>query len=340
MDSFRDLSQRVRTHLCYAHVFGDALTEEQLVARCAPADPEGVRRELQLLQATASVARDGEYWLLYGATVAGFAKTRKARERAAQRVLEDHRRLIGFLKCLGVVRMLAVSGSVGWRNCVARAGKPADLDLFIITAPAGVHIVRFMLRLRQFVGWLLSRFGLVKSWTSVCANYMTDVDFLDITNPSFYTASDTLHVQVLKGEGVYRRFLHANRWIERYYPIVAPAPEPPIHMGRSRIRAALNIVCFSTMAGYSCSKARLSGRSFTYSWEFRFDRANCLKRTASSGGGYQPVVARRFRDVYTRHFGSDSTLFAFLFPGTTETGVYANGGFAEPVDASVLGYDE
>jgi hypothetical protein len=340
VDSFSDLSQRLRTHICYAHVFGDALREEQLVARCAPGDPQGVRRALALLEGSNRVAKDGEYWFSSGAMIADFALVRPPRERAALRVLEDQRGLIDFLKRLGMVRMLAVSGSVGWKNHVDRAGKPADLDLFIITAPSGVHIVRFILRVREGFRWLLTRFGRAGGWASVCANYVTEIDFLDITNPSFYTASDAINVQVLKGEDVYRRFLHANRWIERYYPIPAAVRAAPPHEGGSAVRAALNVVCFVTMAAYSWMKTRLTGRSFGYSFGFRFDRANSLRRSAPGGGGYQPAVARRFREIHTRSFGSEPALFAFLFPDTTDKGVYANGGYAEPPASPVLGYDE
>ena len=341
MDSFSDLTQRLRTQICYAHIFGDALTEEQLVARCAPADPEGLRRELELLEASESVEREGEYWFLSGGVVAGFASAKQIRERAAQRVLEDERILIGFLKRLRIVRMLAVSGSVGWKNHVDHVGKPADLDLFVIAAPSGVHIVRFILRVRESLRGLLSRMGWGRRRASVCPNYLTEIGFLEITNQSFYTASDALNVQVLKGEDIYRRFLVANRWIERYYPVaLTTRSEAPLDEGRSTARSALNIVCFATMAAYAWTKARLAGRPFTYSLGFRFDRTNSLRRSAVAGGGYQPTVARRFHEIYERHFGPDSTLHAFLFPGTTDTGVYANGEYAEPTLSTHLGYDE
>jgi hypothetical protein len=339
VNSFSDLSQRVRTHVCYAHVFGDALTEEQLVARCAPADPEAVRAELRRMEKEQSLTRDGDYWFLSGSAVAGFASIRRPREHAALRVLEDQRRLIDFLKRLGIVRMLAVSGSVGWRNHVEQQGRPADLDLFVITAPSSVHIVRFLLRVRESVRWLLSRFGRDRGWASVCANYVTEIEFLDVTNPSFYTASDAINVQVLKGEDVYNRFLGANQWIERYYPIPTVAPEPRSSRAHP-LRSALNVVCFVTMGAYSWAKARLTGIPFGYSFSFRFDRPNSLKRSAPHGGGYQPIVAKRFRDIHTRSFGPDASLFAFLFPGTTDAGVYTNGGYAEPRTSPTLGYDE
>ena len=341
MDSFIDLTQRLRTHVCYAHVFRDALTEEQLVARCAPADPEGVSRELGLLESSKSLERDGEYWFLSGAVVPGFASVKQVRELAAQRVLEDQRMLIGLLSRLRMVRMLAASGSVGWKNHADQVGRPADLDLFVITAPSGVHIVRFIVRVRESVRWLLSRMGWKGNWARVCANYVTEIGFLDITNPSFYTASDALNVQVLKGEDVYRRFLAANPWIERYYPVAMATPaEAPARERRNLARATLNLVCFATMAAYAWTKARFTGRPFVYSFGFRFDRVNSLRRSAVAGGGYQPTVARRFNEIYARHFGSDSALHAFLFPGTTDTGVHADGEYAEPTVSTRLGYDE
>jgi hypothetical protein len=337
-----DLPQRLRTHICYAHVFGDALTEAQLVARCAPDDPRGVGRALELLESTKSIQRDGDYWFLSGGVVAEFALVKQLRERAALRVLEEQRVFLAFLQRLRVVRMLAVSGSVGWRNQVDRADRPADLDLFVITAPSGVHIVRFIVRVREGVRWLLSRVGWSRrSWARVCANYVTEIRFLDVTNPSFYTASDALNVQILKGEDTYRRFLGANRWIERYYPASMPThPEAAVDAGESVARAALNLVCFGVMAAYKWTKGLITGQPFDYCIGFRFDRTNSLVRSAAAGGGYQPTVARRFSEIHERHFGSDAALYAFLFPGTTHTGVFANGEYAEPPGSPRLGYDE
>jgi hypothetical protein len=341
VDSFRDLTESLRTHICYAHIFGDALTEEQLVARCAPSDPAGVGRGLELLASRGSVERAGEYWFLRGAAVEGFAAVKQRRQQAARRVLEDQRKLLGLLKSLSVVRMLAVSGSIGWRNHVDRVGKPADLDLFVITAPAGVHIVRFVVRVREGLRWLLSRLGMAKGWAVACANYVTEIGFLEITNPSFYTASDALNVQVQKGEDVYQQFLVVNRWIERYYPqVLQGRVDAPATERKNVARAALNLVCFGTMAAYAWTKSRLTGRPFTYSLAFRFDRTNSLSRCAAGGGGYQPVVARRFHEIHASHFGPDPSLSAFLFPGTTESGVYAHGAYAEAPASIELGYDE
>jgi hypothetical protein len=339
VDSFRDLTQRLRTHISYAHIFGDALTEQQLVARCAPGDPEGVRRGLELLASSRAVERAGEYWFLSGTVIPAFAPVKQDRERAAQRVLEDQRALLGFLKRLGIVRMLAASGSVGWKN--VHTGKRADLDLFVITDRSGVHIVRFVIRLREGLRWLLSRIGLGKSWAFVCANYVTEIGFLDVTNPSFYTASDALNVHVLKGQEVYRCFLAANRWIERYYPVSGEGPEQAPLAERGNIaRAMLNFACFGTMAAYAWTKSWFSDRPYGYSLAFRFDRTNSLRRSAAGGGGYQSTVARRFEEIHARHFGPDPSLSAFLFPGTTHSGVYVNGEYAEAPVRLELGYDE
>ena len=66
MESFPDLGQRVRTHLCYAHVFRDALTQSQLVARCDPANPDLVERELALLKTEGVIEQVGGYWFFHG----------------------------------------------------------------------------------------------------------------------------------------------------------------------------------------------------------------------------------------------------------------------------------
>ncbi len=325
MESFPDLGQRVRTHLCYAHVFRDALTQSQLVARCDPANPDLVERELTLLWTEGAIERVGGYWFLRGHGIPDWRTVKRTRERLTRDILESNRSILRLLTRLPVVRMLAVSGSLAHGHAVPNPKK--SLDLFVVTSPSGVHFVRLIVHVTRTINSLLAALRLTARRPPPCLTYTTENTFLEITNQSFYTASDALHVRVLKGEPEYQRFLAANSWITRYYPVDldAPVPSEDGEDGRHPGRRTLNLLCFTIIAALSWVRNRCAGRPFSYSLDFRFDRVNCLRRGACGGGGYQPQVARRFDEIYRHHFGADQQLWEFLFPGTTDTGVYVNG---------------
>ena len=342
MESFPDLGQRVRTHLCYAQVFQDALTQSELVARSDPANPNLVERELTLLSAKGAIERVGDYWFLRGHGVPDWSTVKRTSARQARDILDANRSLLGFLTRLPMVRMLAVSGSLA-RGHAPDPKKPPDLDLFVVTSTSGVHVVRFIVKATTTIHLLLAALRLTSKRPLPCLNYTTESTFLEITNHSFFTASDALHVRVLKGKPEYQRFLAANSWITRYYPAESDAPVPwengkdSRHLGHT----ALNLVCFAILAALSWVRNRGAGRPFPYSIDFRWDKKHCLRRgTGFSGGGYQPQVARRFCEIYRQHFGAEEQLWEFLFPGTTETGVHVYGVHAPSNNRRPLGYDE
>ena len=343
MESFPDLGQRVRTHLCYAQVFQDALTQSELVARCDPANPNLVERELTLLGAEGAIEWVGDYWFLRGHGVPDWSTVKRTREGLTRDVLDANRSLLGLLTRLPMVRMLAVSGSLARGHPVPNPKKPLDLDLFAVTSPSGVHVVRIIVKVSNTITGLLAALRLTSKRPLPCLNFTTESTFLEITNQSFFTASDALYVTVVKGKPEYQRFLAANSWITRYYPLELDAPLPSENGKDSRRlgHTALNLVCFAILAALSWVRNRSAGRPFPYAIEFRWDKKHCLRRgTGFSGGGFQPQVARRFCEIYRRHFGAEEQLWEFLFPGTTDTGVHVNGVHAPSNNRRPLGYDE
>lgn len=338
MDAFTSLAQRVRVQLCYAHIFGEAPSVTELIERCDPGDPAGVERELGALEAAGKLRRvDGTCRLagrhLEHASTNGRPTTSLTDARAQQR------EILGFLERSSLVSMLAVSGSLAGEEARPNGRRPADLDLFIITAPSSLHVIRFVLR-----GWgILQRLRTALGGSAriaLCPNYVTESHFLEVTNESLFTASDVLRVRVLKGEDEYRRFLAANAWIARYFPHRAPTTATPgEHRPAPLFRSLVNLCCFAALAACSGLKAALTGRQWPYALRFRFDRGVSLHRHAQAGGGYQPQVARRFEEIHDALFGEEHGLREFLFPGTTLTGVLWVGGHAEPPIRQLLGYD-
>ena len=299
------------------------------------------------MEASGEVERLEERWFLRGEAVSGLPELQRRAEESADRILEEHRLLLSLLKRLPAVRLLGISGSVAWRNHGRRNGKVPDLDLFVISSPGGVHVVRMLLRVWDGVERMLRRVGLVRPRATVCPSYLTDASFLEITNKSFYTASDAVTVRILKGGDQFSVFLAENAWIARYYPLEFSEPMVGPASAAGWVLKTANAGCFAVMAAASWVKmqfGRLRGGpppvGFQYSLRFRFDTNVSWKRSAPAGGGHQPEVARRFADLYARHFGLDEDLQAFLFPGTTATGVCVANSHARSTIVKPLGYHE
>lgn len=340
MRVFRDVAQRVRTHICYAQVFQDALTRTELVAWCCPDDPDDVDRELNRLEVEGKLERAGEYYFLRGCGIPNFGNIKQERQDLAQSIVDENHRMLRLLKRLPFVKLLAISGSIARDNAVDVSRKPVDLDLFMIAGPSSLQIIRFMLRGTEIVSRLLVCLRLVQKRTRLCPNYLTESSFVEITNESFFTATDTLNVKVLKGEDEYRRFLAVNCWIKRFYPVELRAPtEKDDREVAPFLRSVVNAVCFSALGAASLVKARLRRRTPVYSIRFRYDRTHSFRRCGQTGGGYQPQIAKQFDEIYHRHFEADAELQDFLFPDTTHTGVYYAGTHAAS-SSSLLGYDD
>ena len=340
MRVFRDVAQRVRTHICYAQVFRDALTRTELVALCCPEDPDDVDRELNRLEVERKLERVGEYYFLRGCSIPNFGSIKQGRRNLAQSIIDEDHRILRLLKRLSFVKLIAISGSIACDNAVDVSRKPIDLDLFMITGRSSLHIIRFMLRGSEIISRLLVSLRLNRKRTRLCPNYLTESTFVEITNESFFTATDTLNVKILKGEDEYRRFLAVNFWIKRFYPTQL---RPPITESDCEVapllRSVVNAACFSVLGAASLVRTSLLRHPFQYSVRFRHDRNLSFRRASQSGGGYQPQIAKRFDEIYRRYFEADAELQDFLFPDTTDTGVY----YAEVHSVSLLkllGYDD
>lgn len=326
MQAFTGIDQRLKVHLTYAHVFGDGLTEAELVRCCEPADHELVRESLTALESRGLLDRLDGYYFLAGHAVEGRASTVSEGLRRVEEILRENRAVLRLIARLPWVRLLAVSGSLARNNPRAVPGKTLDIDLFVITEPSSLHVVRLILRIVTSMRMLAARVRGAPPPRHLCLNYMTEASFPEIANPSLFTASEAIHVRVLKNPEEHRRFLAANPWIARYYPIPA---EPPTGQDVGRRpgarRAAANFFCFLAMATGHWVKATLHRRGFVYSIRPRHDRTCSLRRVSQVGGGYQCQIAASFRRAYRHHFGIDEELECFLFPDTTSTGIFLDG---------------
>jgi hypothetical protein len=139
--------------------------------------------------------------------------TRARRERTSRDLLCRLSAPLAFITRLPFVRMVAVSGSLAHLNADAQA----DLDLFVVTSPRRVWTVTVTtLLLARLLGWR----------RHLCLNYVVSERTLWVAPADLFSANQIIHLQPVMGEETYRRFLDANRFVERFYPNFTPRPLP------------------------------------------------------------------------------------------------------------------
>ena len=135
--------------------------------------------------------------------------TRAVRERTSRDLLRRLSAPLTWITHLPFVRMVAVSGSLAHLNADAHA----DLDLFVVTSPRRVWTVTLTtLLLGRLLGWR----------RHLCLNYVVSERTLWVAPADLFSANQIVHLQPVIGEETYRRFLDANRFVERFYPNFAP----------------------------------------------------------------------------------------------------------------------
>jgi hypothetical protein len=221
--------------------------------------------------------------------------TRARREASSRLLLTKLQGLQALVRHMPFVRMVALSGSLAHLN----ADDEADLDLFVIVAPGRVWSVTLTTLLAaRILGWR----------RLLCLNYVVSERALMVGPADLFSANQIIHLQPIKGAAAYRQFLHANRFVERFYPNFRPrrvADHAPSgsHAGRAIGRAieiALDLtiapiyerICRMVYGGHLRRKA--------HTWRSRDQvclEPECLKLHTSS---HRREVMERFEDALER----------------------------------------
>ena len=136
-------------------------------------------------------------------------ETRARREALSRSLLVRLRGLQTLVSHMPFVTMVSLSGSLAHLN----ADGEADLDLFVITAPGRVWSVTLTtLALARLLGWR----------KHLCLNYVVSERALMVGPADLFSANQIIHLQPVMGADTYRRFLDANRFVERFYPNFQP----------------------------------------------------------------------------------------------------------------------
>jgi hypothetical protein len=130
---------------------------------------------------------------------------RARRESTSRRLLSELSAPLTLITHMPFVRMVALSGSLAHLN-----GDPtADLDLFVVTSSRRVWTVTVAtLALARLFGWR----------QRLCLNYVVSERAMWVAPADLFSANQIVHLQPVMGEATYRRFLDANRFVQRFYP--------------------------------------------------------------------------------------------------------------------------
>lgn len=150
--------------------------------------------------------------------------TRMDRYRLAERKYQRAKKIIRRLRFIPFVKMIGVCNTLAYNN----SRPQADIDLFIITTPGRIWLVRF------FVAGFLKVFGLRPSQThtqdTLCASFFTDTQHLNMEKltiaDDIYLPYWVAQVVPVYDEGVYASFVSENSWIEATLPQTI-AIDPP-----------------------------------------------------------------------------------------------------------------
>lgn len=128
-----------------------------------------------------------------------------------------------FFRCLShmpYVDFVGITGSCAMHN----AEKKDDVDVFIISAPGGIWVARFLGIALAKVLTVHRKKGMKNPTNKVCLNLFFDGGHLAVPEHkrNLYTAHEVAQiVPVIVRGGVYRRFLKANKWISLYFPNIS-----------------------------------------------------------------------------------------------------------------------
>ena len=222
-------------------------------------------------------------------------ETRVRREAASRALLDRLRGLQMLVSHMPFVRMVALSGSLAHLN----ADGEADLDLFVITAPGRVWGVTLTtVVVARLLGWR----------RHLCLNYVVSERALMVGPADLFSANQIIHLRPVIGGDVYRRFLDANRFVERFYPNFGPRALADPALDRLRpwrfCRRAIEITLNCSVAPLYERLCRIAYgqhlRRRAHTWRSRDQvrlEPECLKLHTTS---HRREVMERFEDALER----------------------------------------
>lgn len=153
------------------------------------------------------VLRIGEGFVQLSDNPRSLGDIRKERETRAAKRLRIARLMTRVIRCFPFVRAVFLSGDLS----KGVASKGSDIDYMVVTAPGRLWVCRaFLVAFKKTF--------LFNSRKYFCLNYYIDADSLDLSDRTYYTATEIAHLKPLHNFDLYCRYMEANMWIREYFP--------------------------------------------------------------------------------------------------------------------------
>jgi len=207
-DTAGPLCDGILKTLLYYDMWNHPLTSEELYAYL-PIDSPSYGDFLQTLAhevTNGRVQRSGDYYYTPRTDHSVVAR-RYAKELHAHRLWKIARISMHAIKRFPFVRAVCVSGDLS-KNAT---DKTSDIDFFIITSPRRLWITRTLLV-------LFKKVFLLNSKKYFCLNYFTTQEHLTVAERDVYVATEIASLQPLYNFDLFVRYLHANRWVDDFFP--------------------------------------------------------------------------------------------------------------------------
>ena len=311
-----DLKTKIKTLICYAHVFDCPLSERELLFLCNNYKKNEVKKILTSLEFDNHIIFKSGHIILKKYNYKNIVENRRERLSNSKKIINEHQTILKILLKIPFILMMGITGAVAHQNTLNKVKYSPDLDLFIISKNYSLHLVRFIMIIIRRLYVFLNFVGFSKKRITIDPNYGLEAGNLSVNIKSFFTAYEAYSIKVLKGQDIYNLFISENKWIYTYLNPKKIGKENDLHLGintdASFIVRVLNYFCFLLFLAFNRAKHFIFGIKKTYSFKGNYDYT--LDKIQHSDGGYQTHIALRLREIYDAEFGENKILHCFLFP--------------------------
>ena len=334
-----DLKTKIKTLICYAHVFDCPLSERELLYLCNNHKKNEVKEILTNLEFDKHIIINSGHIILKKYNYKDILETRRERLSNSKKIINENQTILRILLKIPFILMMGITGAVAHHNTLDRIKYTPDLDLFIVSKNCSLHLVRFiMIIIRRFYV-LLNYVGLSKKKITIDPNYGLEAGNLSVNVKSFFTAYEASSIKILKGQNIYNLFISENKWIYTYLKpkkIGRKTTHLQIDTNASFVVRVLNYCCFLFFLALNSVKHFIFGIKKTYSFEKDYDYT--FNKIQHSDGGYQTHIALKLRKIYDAEFGKNKILHRFLFPKVYNSNIL-NTDYKDIIVSKKLNYD-
>ena len=311
-----DLTTKIKTLICYAHVFDCPLSEKELFHLCNNYKKNKIKKILTNLKFDNHVIMKDGHIVLKKYNFKNILETRQKRLSNSKKIIDENQAILRFLSKIPFILMIGISGAVAHHNTLDKDKYSPDLDLFIVSKNYSLHLARFIMIIIRRLYALLNFVGLSKKRITIDPNFGLEAGDLSVNIKSFFTAYEAFSVKVLKGRNIYNLFVSKNKWIYKYLSPNQMGEKNNIHielnMNASFVVRVLNYFCFLFFLALNHSKHLIFGIKKTYSFVENYDYT--FDKIQHADGGYQTYIALKLEKIYRSVFEEDQILHCFLFP--------------------------